>query len=310
LLLERIGFDFERGRMDASVHPFTTSFDSSDVRVTTRYHEKWLPAALFGILHEGGHALYEQGLSPSGSSSENRDYVGTPLREALSLSIHESQSRFWENQVGRSRPFWECFFPTLRDCFPQNLSEVTVDDFYFASNMVRPSPIRVEADEVSYNLHIGMRYELEKSLLRDDVSVGELPGAWNELSRKLLGFEPKDDAEGVLQDIHWSMGLFGYFPTYLLGNLYAAQWAAAAKRHLTGWDDLLRGGKLRPILGWLRENVHRHGRRYTAAELVVRATGSELDPAFYDRYLRNRYGELYGVTWSAPTHENENDQGS
>ncbi len=288
-LLQSMGFDFRAGRLDRSAHPFTTSFDPGDVRLTTRYDETYWPMAVFGSIHEGGHGLYEQGLDSS--------WVGTALSEAVSLGIHESQSRLWENQIGRSRAFWQYFFPEIQSILGAPLAGGDMDAFYLAVNSVRPSLIRVEADEVTYNLHIALRFKLERALLQDDLLVRDLPAAWNQASEELLGVRPKNHAEGLLQDVHWSMGLLGYFPTYLLGNLYAAQLTEAVRRDISDLDDQVAQGRFSDLLSWLRHNVHRHGRRFSPPELIERATGKPPSADPFVRYLKNKYGPLYGVTW-------------
>ncbi|HEX5036173.1 MAG TPA: carboxypeptidase M32 [bacterium] len=281
-LLDAMHYDLKAGRLDRSIHPFTTGIDIRDVRITTRYEERWLPGGLFGTIHEAGHALYEQALP--------LDHAGTPLGEALSMGLHESQSRLWENQIGRSLAFWKFLFPRVRRLFPDALAGVSLKDFYWAINAVRPSLIRVEADEATYNLHIIVRYELEKALFADAVSVKDLPALWNAKMKEYLGVVPRNDAEGVLQDIHWSSGSFGYFPTYLLGNLYAAQWMAALRRDFPDLDRRLARGDLLTAKKWLNEKIHRHGRRYTASELCRRVSGEILNPEYFGKYLQAKYG--------------------
>ena len=283
------GFDFHAGRLDTTAHPFCSGFGPGDCRITTRYNPRFFSEAFFGVLHETGHALYEQNL-PS-------EHFGTPLGVACSFGIHESQSRLWENQVGRGRPFWEHFFPRLKQTFPAALSDVTLDAFASAVNDVRPSLIRVEADEATYNLHVALRFELELALLSGNLTVAELPGAWNERFKALLGLDVPDDARGCLQDIHWSFGGIGYFPTYTLGNLYAAQLMAAARRDLGG-DELnsdFRRGEYGRLKTWLTTNIHRHGQRFRAGELCRRATGEPLGPKPFLSYLHEKFGPLYGV---------------
>jgi carboxypeptidase Taq len=286
-VLGRMGFDFERGRQDRSAHPFTTSFSRNDVRITTRFDRRQLASALFGSMHEGGHALYEQGIAAA--------YARGALGRAASLGIHESQSRLWENVVGRSRAFWRRFYPELQQRFPP-LAAVPVETFYRAINVVHPSLIRVEADEVTYNLHIMLRVELELALLRGKLAVADLPGAWNEASRRVLGIEPPDDAHGALQDIHWSSGAFGYFPTYTLGNLAAVQLFEAATAAVPTIPGELERGEFGALLGWLREHVHEPGRKFEPAELVQRATGRSLEAAPYLRYLRAKYADIYALS--------------
>jgi carboxypeptidase Taq len=285
LVLTAMGYDFTRGRLDLSAHPFTTSFHPTDVRVTTRVYEKELPACLFSCIHEGGHGLYDQGLDP--------ERYGTPLGESLSLGIHESQSRLWENCVGRSRPFWRCFYPLLQQLFPEQLGAVAPERFYAAINRVKPSLIRVEADELTYNLHIMLRFEIERDLIEGRTKVEDLPAIWNERMRTYLGLVPPTDAEGVLQDVHWSLGAFGYFPTYSLGNLYAVQLFEQARREITGLEAEIEGGRLVTLTKWLNQKVHRWGRTFTAEHLLRRVTGSPLSPEPFLAYVEQKYGELY-----------------
>lgn len=283
------GFDFAAGRLDTTAHPFCSGFGPGDCRITTRYNPRFFSESFFGVLHETGHALYEQNLPA--------EHFGTPLGVACSFGIHESQSRLWENQVGRGRPFWDHFFPRLTQTFPGTLDGVTPEAWYFAINEVQPSLIRVEADEATYNLHIALRFELELALLGGDLAVADLPGAWNERFAALLGLAVPDDARGCLQDIHWSFGGIGYFPTYTLGNLYAAQFMAAAKRDLgpESVEEDFRRGQFGRLREWLTRNIHRHGQRYRAGELCRRATGSALTPKSFLAYLTEKYGPLYGL---------------
>ena len=283
----RIGFDFNRGRLDVTAHPFCATLGPGDCRITTRYHVNHFNNAFFGILHEAGHGLYEQGLPAP--------QFGLPLGEAVSLGIHESQSRLWENMVGRSHAFWRHFYPETKRRFPAALSDVTLDQFYAAINDVRPSLIRIEADEATYNLHIIVRFELEKALLEGQLKVADLPAAWNEAYAKYLGIEPTGPADGVLQDVHWAAGLIGYFPTYTLGNLNAAQFFAKADADLGGLSDLFAQGQFAPLLDWLRSNIHQHGQRYSADELVRHATGQPPSPRPLMAYLRAKLGPLYGL---------------
>jgi len=285
---EAFGYDLRRGRLDVSAHPFATGFNINDVRITTRYQRRYLPSALFAIFHEAGHAIYEQGVSPS--------LDRTPLARGASLGLHESQSRMWENLVGRSRAFWERYYPLLQQQFPAQLRGVEPEAFYRAVNVVRPSLIRVEADEVTYNLHIMLRFELEQRLLEGALRVEALPQAWNERMAAYLGVTPPSDADGVLQDIHWSQGSIGYFPTYALGNIISVQLFEAAQRAHPGLLEEIRQGRFTALLGWLRQHVHRHGRKFLPRELLQRATGSPLTVEPYLRYLARKFGELYGVT--------------
>jgi carboxypeptidase Taq len=283
---ESIGFDFKRGRLDVTDHPFCGGAGPSDIRLTTRYDDT-ISGALFSTLHEAGHGMYEQGLPA--------DRFGLPTGEAVSLGIHESQSRMWENFVGRSRPFWEHFFPQAQSMFPDALRKVTLDEFYFANNDVRPSLIRTESDEVTYNLHILIRFELELELVNDRLPVTDLPAAWNAKYREYLSIESPTDSDGVLQDVHWSGGAIGYFPTYSLGNLYAAQLFEAAARDLGDLHAMFRRGEFLPLRDWLRKHVHSQGRRYAAAELARRVTGVSLSHDALMRHLRGKFGPLYGL---------------
>jgi carboxypeptidase Taq len=282
-----VGFDFEAGRLDVTTHPFCSTPGPGDCRITTRYNRHHFNESFFGILHEAGHGIYEQGLDP--------DYFGTPMGTAVSLGIHESQSRLWENFVGRSRPFWEHFFPRARQVFDQALADVSLNDFLFAVNDVQRSLIRVEADEATYNLHIVLRFELEQALVKGDLKPADVPGAWNEKFQKMLGLTPPDDACGCLQDIHWSFGGIGYFPTYTLGNLYAAQFMEQALEDLPRLDDDFRGGIFGRLKGWLNEKIHRQGQRYRAGNLCQRVTGKPLSVEPLMRYLRGKYTPLYGL---------------
>lgn len=282
-----IGFDFEAGRLDVTTHPFCSGIGPGDCRITTRYNPQFFNEAFFGVLHEAGHGIYEQGLPA--------DHFGTALGTYCSLGIHESQSRLWENQVGRGRSFWDHFFPKARTAFPAALGGVGPDDFYFAINGVRPSFIRVEADEATYNLHIILRFELELGLLTGDLKPADLPGAWNERFASMFGLIPADDRQGCLQDIHWSMGGLGYFPTYTLGNLYAAQLMAAARAQLPGLEKDFSGGEFGRLKGWLNDKVHRSGRSYRSDELCRRVTGEGLRHAPLIAYLTDKYAGLYDL---------------
>lgn len=286
-VVRAFGYDLEHGRLDRTVHPFATSFSKYDVRITTRYDENFLSPALFGTLHEAGHAMYEQGVSSN--------YYRSPLGKTVSLGIHESQSRLWENLVGRSRGFWQWAYPELQQTFSQQLGSTSLDDFYAAVNRVEPSLIRVEADEVTYNLHVMIRFELELALLEGGLEVQDLPEAWNAKYQEYLGVTPPNDALGCLQDIHWSIGMFGYFPTYTLGNLISVQLYEAAARDLPTLESDLERGEFSGLLGWLREHIHQHGSRYEPADLLRRATGSDLDARPYISYLERKFHGLYGV---------------
>jgi carboxypeptidase Taq len=282
-----VGFDFNRGRLDVTAHPFCSGIGPGDTRITTRYDEHEFGDAFFGVLHEVGHGLYEQGLPA--------EHFGTPLGEAASLGMHESQSRLWENFVGRSRAFWTYWFPLAQRVFHSALSDVSLDRFVLAVNHIAPSLIRVQADELTYNLHIIVRFELEESLLTGDLPVGELPPAWNEKYREALGIAPGNDVEGCLQDIHWSAGLIGYFPTYALGNIYAAQLFARASAELDEWNLAVSRGDCSALLQWLRAQIHCHGQRYRPATLVTRACGAPPDHRALIAALRRKYGEMYGL---------------
>jgi carboxypeptidase Taq len=282
-----LGFDFNRGRLDVAAHPFCTGIGPGDCRITTRYDERQFADAFFGVLHEVGHGLYEQGLDPA--------HYGTPMGEAVSLGVHESQSRLWENAVGRGRAFWTYWFPLAQRVFHEALADVSIDAFHRAVNRVEPSLIRVQADEATYNLHIIVRFELEQALLSGALAVADVPAAWNEKYRETLGVTPRTDAEGCLQDIHWSAGLVGYFPTYTLGNIYAAQFFARALAELGDLDSAFARGDFRPLLDWLRAQVHAHGQRYRAAELIERVTGSKPDHRPLVESLRRKFAEVYGV---------------
>ena len=284
-ILAAVGFDFAAGRQDLSAHPFCGGPSRRDVRLTTRVYDSLEPGSLFSSLHEMGHGLYEQGLA---------GFERTAIGHAPSLGLHESQSRFWENVVGRSQAFWQHFLPVAQDVFPGELGGVSVDRFVRAVNRVARSAIRVDADEVTYNLHILLRYELEKELVEERLAVADLPGAWRERMQSYLGYTPRDDAEGVLQDIHWADGLFGYFPTYTLGNLYAA----AITERMRGDLDLdahVGRGEFGPVLRWLRERIHGQGFVRPAEDLMVEVTGKPLGHAPFMRYLEAKYGELYDL---------------
>jgi carboxypeptidase Taq len=286
-VLTAMGFDWKAGRLDTSPHPFCSGFSPLDVRITTRYSTTEISKALFGTIHECGHALYEQGFDPS--------YYGLPACDAISLGIHESQSRLWENQVGRSRDFWEFWLPRARRVFPPHFEDVPLDDFVWSINRVAPTPIRVEADEVTYGLHVILRYELEKELLADNLGIDDLEEAWDTRMKEYLGFRPDSAAVGVLQDTHWSQGLFGYFPTYLLGNLYAAQIFNQANREIPDLGKNVARGDLISLREWLKDRIHRHGKTRSAAELIQELTGHPLSPRHFLSYLEDKFGRLYGL---------------
>lgn len=281
---ERLGFNYGRGRIDVSLHPFCSG-TGADVRMTTRFNKDEPLDSLFSSIHETGHGLYEQGLP--------REHRGTALGLNAGMGAHESQSRLWENQVSRSRGFWRYFEPKFRQLFSKQTAGVTSDELHLAINAVEPTLIRVDADEVTYNLHIILRFELEQRLFSGDLAVRDLPAAWNEASRDLLGLEPKNDREGVLQDVHWSDGAFGYFPSYCLGNMMAAQLWYRVMEEQPGLQEDFARGDFSWLLRWLTENVHAHGRRFELPELVRRATRQELSPQPLLAYLNDRYGGLY-----------------
>jgi carboxypeptidase Taq len=286
MVIQKMGFDMQRGLQAISVHPFCTSFSVNDVRITTRFEDDFLNPALFGMIHEAGHAMYEQGVA--------QHLDGTPLANGTSLGVHESQSRMWENIVGRSRGFWSWALPHLKTAFPQ-LSDVSDEAFYRAINKVERSFIRVEADEATYNLHIILRFEIEKDLLTGALAVKDLPRAWNERFETYLGVVPPNDALGCLQDVHWSAGLMGYFPTYALGNLLSVQYYDAA---VTAHPDIpaqIARGEFGTLRQWLGQNIHQHGRKFTAEELTRRITGGSIDPAPYVRYLEAKFTDVYGL---------------
>ncbi|HXS37553.1 MAG TPA: carboxypeptidase M32 [Flavipsychrobacter sp.] len=287
-VLKQMGYDFEAGRQDISEHPFTTSFAPTDVRITTRVDEDNFASLLWSSIHEGGHALYEQGLPAS-------EY-GLPLGAAASLSIHESQSRLWENCVGRSLPFWKYFYPKLQQYFPQQLIRVSPEEFYNGVNRVQPSLVRTEADEVTYHFHVMIRYEIEKRLIEGALGSKELADEWNSMYKKYLGVSATDDKKGVLQDVHWSHGSFGYFPTYSLGSFYAAQFFEQAQKDDKGLSMQIENGKFDNLLHWLRENIHCYGRRYRSEELCQKVTGRGLDFTSFMRYLENKYLMVHEVS--------------
>lgn len=286
-LIRQLGFDFEAGRQDLSEHPFTTNFNSLDVRITTRVDEHDFNSMTWSCIHETGHALYEQGLP--------KEYYGLPLGEYTSLGIHESQSRLWENNVGRSYNWWQTIFPRLQAIFPEQLSAISPEQFYKAINKVQPSLIRTEADEVSYHFHVMIRYELEKRLIEGSLTVNDIPAWWNEHYSAWLGVIVPDDKRGCLQDVHWSHGSFGYFPTYSLGSFYAAQFFAAAESQIPRITESIGSGDTAPLLAWLRENIHRWGRRYTSEELCQKTTGKTLEIRYFLNYLLDKYDNIYKI---------------
>ena len=284
--ITKMGFDWQRSRQDKTLHPFTSSFGYGDVRITTRVFPNYLAPALFGTLHEAGHAMYEMGADASLDRS--------PLFGGASSGIHESQSRMWENLIGRSYPFWQHFYPRLQEVFPSQLGNLPLEAFYKGINKVQPSLIRVEADEATYNLHIMLRMELEIALLEGSLRVKDLPEVWNSRFQQYLGITPPDNAKGVLQDIHWSGGLIGYFPSYALGNLIAAQLWERINADIPDLPDQIRQGQFAPWVAWLREKVHRHGSKFEPQQLIQSVTGSKIDPAAYMRYLDQKFKAIYG----------------
>jgi len=286
-VISKFGYDWNHGRQDKAAHPFTTNFGIDDVRITTRVFPNLLSSAIFSTMHEAGHALYEMGCDPA--------LARTPLAGGTSLAVHESQSRMWENLVGRSLPFWEHFYPRLQSIFPEQLGNISLHSFYRGINKVQPSLIRVEADEATYNLHIMLRLELEIALMEGALEVKDLPEAWDSRMQEYLGVQPTNDADGVLQDVHWSGGSIGYFSTYALGNLISLQLWECIHNDIPDLDDQIRNGNFSALLKWLRENIHRHGSKFEPQELIQRVTGSKIDPAPYIRYLQTKFGQIYDL---------------
>jgi carboxypeptidase Taq len=286
-VIQDFGYDFRRGRLDLAPHPFSTGFSVNDSRITTRITENFLPECLLSIFHEAGHAMYEMGCNPA--------YEATALRGGVSAGVHESQSRTWENQVGRSRPFWEHYYPILQGYFPDQLKDVSLEAFYRAINNVQPSLIRTEADEVTYNLHPMLRFDLELAMLTGELAVKDLPDAWNARYEQDLGITPPNHTDGVMQDIHWyGYAIGGAFQGYTLGNILSAQFMEKALQAHPSIPEMIRQGNFQPLHGWLKENIYRHGSRYTAPELIQRVVGG-LDVQPLLRYLQKKYGEIYGV---------------
>ena len=295
-MAELIGFDFGRGRMDIAPHPFEISFTRNDVRITTRYDANYLPMSLFAALHEAGHGLYEQNIATELTRSAlTADFLGQYAVGGTSYGAHEFSSRMWENQIGRSREFWQLHFNRLKEIFPQQMGAADAELFYRAVNRVRPSLIRVEADEVTYNLHIMLRTEIEMALLEGDIAVDDLPEIWNSKMEEYLGLTPPDDRRGVLQDVHWSFGGFGNFPCYTIGNIMSAQVLASAHAHLPDLAATLARGDYRTLLNWLSDNIYRHGRAYSTDELLTRISGEGLNTAPLLGYLEKKYSDLYGL---------------
>lgn len=286
-ILRKMGYDFEAGRLDETVHPFQITLNRGDARVTTKFEKNDLTTALFGTMHEGGHAQYEQNIS--------KDLEKTPLAEGSSMGIHESQSRFWENMIGRNSLFWDAYYEYLVSYFPEQLGNIPKEDFYRAVNEMKPSLIRTEADELTYNFHIMIRYEIEKGLINGTIKVEELPTIWKEKMQEYLGIVPNTDAEGVLQDVHWSGGMIGYFPTYALGNIYAAQFYHQLKLELPNFNELLQKGDLIPIKNWLDDKIHRFGKAKTPNELLKDVTHESLNAKYLIEYLTEKVKDIYQV---------------
>lgn len=284
-ILAQMGYNFGAGRLDETVHPFAIGLNPGDVRVTTKYDEQDFRTALFGTIHEGGHALYEQNIS--------NDLIGTPLCTGTSMGIHESQSLFYENIVGRSLPFWKKNYQLLKNYAGSQFDEIGLDDFYRAINESKPSFIRIEADELTYPLHIMIRYEIEKGLFNGEIKVKDLPSIWNDMYEQYLGIRPKNDAEGVLQDVHWAGASFGYFPSYALGYMYAAQFKQAMLKELPNFEQLLEEGNLLPIKEWLTDNIHQYGKMKKPLEILHDVTGEGLNPKYLIDYLYEKYGKVY-----------------
>ena len=285
-LMKRLGFDLSRGRLDISAHPFTTTLGSDDIRITTRYIPENLLSGIFSTIHECGHAFYELAFPD--------ELRGSRLADGASMGIHESQSRLWENVIGRSRPFWENIFPVLSGFFPDELQKVSADHLYRAANYVQPSLIRVDADEVSYSLHIILRFEIEQGLFAGTLKPEELPGLWRAKMKEIMGIEPENDTIGVLQDIHWSMGSFGYFPSYALGNLYGLQFFEKLGKDIPEIFTFVEKGNFSPLHDWLRENIHHWGRRLDPPDLLKKVTGKDLSVEPFLTYIEKKYSDIYG----------------
>lgn len=286
-LMAAMGFDESRSRLDLSNHPFCITMHPKDVRLTTRIRPDLLMSNIFAVIHEGGHGLYGLNLP--------EEHYGSPLCEPISLGIDESQSRWWETRIGHSLPFWKHFFPSLKEQFPEALGNITLDEFYRAINTVKAGLIRIEADEITYSLHVIIRFEIEKALIEGSLKAKEIPGAWNELMREYLGISPHIDSEGCLQDIHWAMGAIGYFPTYTLGNLYAAQFFNRFEKEHANWKDKVAQGDLGFVRHWLKENIHQYGRQFTPQQMIQKVTGQPLSEQPYIDYLENKYKAIYQI---------------
>ena len=286
-VIEDIGFDFEKGRVDLSIHPFCTNFSTNDVRITTSFDAHNFTKSFFGLMHETGHAMYEQGM--------DEQYHATAMAAPISLGIHESQSRLWENMVGRSREFWTYYFPEIKSRFKNELKHIKFEDFLRGVNQVQPSLIRTESDEVTYNLHVMIRFEIEQAIFNDNLNIDDIPQLWNDKYESYLGIRPETDSEGCLQDVHWSLGLFGYFPTYTLGNLYSAQFFNKAKSELSYLEQDFTKGNFTNLKTWLNQKIHIHGKKYTASETLERVTGEQLNPKYFIDYLETKFGNLYSL---------------
>jgi carboxypeptidase Taq len=291
-VLERFGFDPGTWRLDPTVHPFASGSSQTDIRITTRYFEDRIDS-LFSSMHEFGHGLYERQVAP--------ELERTPLSRGASMALHESQSRMWENLVGRSLPFWRFFFPSLQETFPDQLGGVELETWHRAVNRVTPSLIRVEADEVTYNLHIILRFELEQEIIDDRIALADLPEAWNARMKEYLGIDVPNDAQGVLQDVHWSFGGVGYFPTYSLGNVVSVQIWEKVREAIPDLDEQFEQGEFGALREWLRDNLHRHGRKFTPRETLERVVGGPMDAGPYIRYLKEKMGGIYGLAEAAVT---------
>ena len=284
-LLKNMGYDFNRGRQDISVHPFSTGFGPDDIRVTTRISENNFSSMVWSCIHEGGHALYEQGML-----SQN---YGLPMGSYISLGIHESQSRLWENHVGRSKAYWEFHYPKVKNVFPKQFDGVSLNDFYAAANRIAPSPIRTEADELHYHFHVLIRFEIEKALLEGSLKTADAESYWNEKYKEYLGLDITDPNSGILQDIHWSLGSFGYFPTYSIGSFYAAQFHAQATKEIDNLEEQTTTGDHSKLLTWLQGKIYKHGKRTSAEGLCKELTGEGLNYKYFEAYVQKKYGELY-----------------
>jgi len=297
-VLQHMGFDLEAGRLDVTTHPFCSGFAPGDTRLTTRYRDEKFTDALYGTMHEAGHGLYEQGLpksAPTTGKNKHGPLFGQPLAEAVSLGIHESQSRMWENFVGRSRSFWKWAHPQITKHLSKKFDKVTAKDLYLATNTTQPSLIRVEADEGTYNMHVMIRFEIERGLISGAIKVADVPAEWNKRYKDYLGIDVPDDRRGCLQDVHWSFGLIGYFPTYTLGNLYAAQFWETIQEQIPDLDKQIAKGKFLELKDWLNQNIHKHGRRYLASELCKKVTGKELSADPLLRHLTAKAEAVYGI---------------